>query len=57
MAWLTGEILTGINNAQRMHALIIDLDGVGGNELQSLFLRIDRPEGSIFLFLNLLLLF
>lgn len=28
-----------LNNAQRMHALIFDLDGVGGRELRNLFLR------------------
>lgn len=28
-----------LNNAQKMHALIFDLDGVGGRELKNLFLR------------------
>ena len=37
-----------ITNAQKMHALIIDLDGVGGNELESLFSRIELPTGSLF---------
>lgn len=35
-----------INNAQRMNALIIDLDGVGGRELRNLFLRFGKNPNS-----------
>lgn len=34
-------------HAQRMHALIFDLDGVGYNEIMSLFLRFDQPAEQI----------
>lgn len=36
-----------IENAQRMNALIFDLDGVGEKELKTLFLRFGRPPGTI----------
>ena len=34
-------------NAQRMHALIFDLDGVGLGELRNLFLRFGGPAGEL----------
>lgn len=34
-------------NAQRMHALIFDLDGVGVGELRNLFLRFGGPAGEL----------
>lgn len=36
-----------LENAQRMNALVIDLDGVGGRELRNLFLRFDKKPGAI----------
>lgn len=33
-----------LQNAQRMHALVFDLDGVGLNEVQSLFIRIGQSH-------------
>lgn len=36
-----------IENAQRMNALIFDLDGVGEKELKTLFLRFGKPPGTI----------
>ena len=32
-----------VENAQRMNALIFDLDGVGQKEIETLFIRFDRP--------------
>lgn len=36
-----------LQNAQRMNALVFDLDGVGESEMRNLFLRFDKPAEKI----------
>lgn len=36
-----------LNNAQKMHALIFDLDGVGGREVKNLFLRFGKAPDTL----------